>query len=68
MPFGMVSGVGRGMGILDGSGDRRRRGAVLGVNVGHPIATNGILCVRGGDAALPKLLWDFLFSALFIVI
>ena len=37
-------------------------GAVLVVNVGHPIVTNGILCVRGSDAALPKLLWDFLFS------
>ena len=35
-------------------------GAVLGVNVGHSIATNGILSVKGGDAALPKLLWDFL--------
>jgi len=23
MPFGMVSGVGRGMGVLDGGGDRR---------------------------------------------
>jgi len=36
-------------------GDRRREGAVLGTNVGHPIITNGILCGRGGDAALPKL-------------
>jgi len=28
MPFGMLSGVGRGLGVLDGSGDRRstRRG------------------------------------------
>jgi len=24
MPFGMVSGVGRRMGVLDGGGDRRR--------------------------------------------
>jgi len=30
MPFGMVSGVGRGTGVLDGRGDRRREGAVLG--------------------------------------
>jgi len=37
-------------------------GAVLGVNVGHPIVTDGILCVRDGDAALPKLLWDFLLK------
>jgi len=32
MPFGMVNGVGRRMGVLDGGGDRRREGAVLGVN------------------------------------
>ena len=29
--------------------------------MGHLIVTNGILCVRGGDGALPKLLRDFLF-------
>ena len=33
-----------------------RERAVLGVNVGHPIVTNDILCVREGDATLPKLL------------
>ena len=56
-----VSGVGRGTGVFDGSGDHRRElGAVLNVNLGHPIATNGILCLRGGDATLPKLFWDFL--------
>jgi len=38
-------------------------GAVLGVNVGHSIVTNGILCVRGGDAAPPKLLRDFLLKS-----
>jgi len=37
-------------------------GAVLGVNMGHPVVTNGILCVRGGDAVLPKLLWDLLLT------
>ena len=32
IPFGVVSGVGRGMGVLDGSvRDRRRGRAVLGV-------------------------------------
>jgi len=41
MPFGVVRGVGRGMGVLDGGGDRRREGAVLGVNLGRPIVTNG---------------------------
>jgi len=31
MPFAMVSGVGRGMGVLDGDGDRRRgRGSFVG--------------------------------------
>jgi len=35
-------------------------GAVLGGNVGHPIVTNGILCMMGGDMVLPKLFWDFL--------
>ena len=40
MPFGVVSGVGRRMGVLDCGGDRRREGAVLGVKVGHPIVTN----------------------------
>jgi len=36
-----VSGVGRGMCALDGVGDRRRERAVLWVNAGHPIVTNG---------------------------
>jgi len=40
MPFGVVSGVGRWMGVLDGSDDRRREGAVLEVNLGRPIVTN----------------------------
>jgi len=43
MPFGAVSGVGRRMGVLDRGGDRRRGRAVLGVNFGRPIVTNGAL-------------------------
>jgi len=35
MAFGVVSGIGRGMGVLDGGGDRLREGAVLRVNVAH---------------------------------
>ena len=35
--FGMVSGVGQGTGVLDGSGDRQKGGAVLGVILGHPM-------------------------------
>ena len=30
MPFRVVSGVGRGMGVLDWGGDHRGEGAVLG--------------------------------------
>jgi len=41
MPFGMVSGVGRGMGVLDGVVIVKKEGAVLRVNVGRPIVTNG---------------------------
>jgi len=43
MLFGVVIGFSRGMGVLDGGGDRRREEAVLRVNVGHPIVTNGTL-------------------------
>jgi len=38
MPFGVVSGVGLGMGVLDFDGDRRRGRGSFGVN---PIVTNG---------------------------
>jgi len=59
MPFGVVSGIGRGIGVLDGSGDRRReRGSFSGkCGASH---CNQTLCVRGGDVALLKLIWDFL--------
>jgi len=39
LPFGMVIGVVRRMGALDGGGDHRR--AVLEVNLGHPVVANG---------------------------
>ena len=39
MPFGVESGVGIGMGVLDFGGDRPR--AVWGVNLPRPITTNG---------------------------
>ena len=41
MPFGVLSGVGQGMGVLDGVVIVEREGAVLGMNVGRPIVTNG---------------------------
>jgi len=43
MPFGVVSGVGRGMGALDGGGYCRRERGSFGVNVGRPPVTNGNL-------------------------
>ena len=41
MPCGMASGVGRGMSVLYGGGDRRREGAVSWMNLGRPIVING---------------------------
>jgi len=41
MPFGVVSGVGLVMGVLDFGGDRRREGAVWGLKLRRPIITNG---------------------------
>jgi len=35
-------------------------GAVLWINMGHPIVTNEILCVMGGDAALSQITLAFL--------
>ena len=55
MPFGVVSRVGLGW-VYEMGGDRkRRRGSFLGegVNVGHPIVTNG-LC---GVVILCRELW-----------
>jgi len=37
--------------------------AVFGVNVGHPIVTNGILCIRGGDVLFPNDFGEDLLSA-----
>ena len=35
--------VGRGIGVLDGVEVVEEEGATLGVNMGHPIVTSGIL-------------------------
>jgi len=52
--------MGPGIGALNFGGNRRRGRGSLGGSLGPSIVTNGIVCVRGSDAALPKLLWDFL--------
>jgi len=41
MPFEMVSDVSRGMGVLDGVVIVEGKGAVLRVNLGRSIVTNG---------------------------
>ena len=41
-----MSGVGLGMGVLDFGADRRRGRGSLGVNLRHPIVTNGTLLRR----------------------
>jgi len=48
MPFRVVSGVGRGMGVLDEHGDRRRGMGSFGVNLVHPIIMGTLLhsCAR----------------------
>ena len=46
MLFGVVSGVGREMSVLDGVVIVEGEGAVLGVNLGRPIVTNGDFATR----------------------
>ena len=41
IPFGVVSVVDRGTGVLDGVVIVEEEGAVLAVNLGRPILTNG---------------------------
>ena len=42
MPFGVVSGIGLGMDVLDFGGDRPRgRGSLGRMNLPRPIITNG---------------------------
>jgi len=60
MPFPVVSGVGRGMGVLDKGGDRRRG---RGSSVGEFGTSN--YNQLGRRRALPKLLWGGL---IFLVI
>jgi len=52
----MVSGVGRGMGVLDGGGNRRRGRSSFGVNLGRPVITNGdsVAQLRESDALFPS--------------
>jgi len=46
MSFGVMSGVGRGIGVLDGGGYHRRGRDSFGVKLGCPIVTNGDFVVQ----------------------
>jgi len=60
MPFGMVSGVGRGMGVLDGGGDPRRGRGSIEVNKGGRLTvTNG-----DGDALFTNYFGEDFFSSI----
>ena len=52
MPFGVMSGVGRGMGVLDGVVIVEREGAVLEANFGRPIVANGAFATRSSQITL----------------
>jgi len=58
MPFGMVSGVGRGMNVLHGGGDRRRGSSVGEFGAFHCNKWRLCCVVVRQRRALPKLLWD----------
>jgi len=49
MPFGVVSGVGQGMGVLDGGVDLRMGRGSFRDEFGRPIVTSG-----DGDALFPN--------------
>jgi len=58
MPFRVVSGVGRGVGVLDGVVIVEGKGVVSGVNLGQ-----GTDVVRGGDALFPNYFGEDLLSS-----
>ena len=52
IPFGVVSEVGRGTGVLDGVVSVEEEGTVLGVNLGRPIVTSGAFETRSSQITL----------------
>ena len=65
MSFEVVSEVGLEMGVLDGVEIVEGKGAVLGVNVGHAIVTNGLcgvamLCSEGWRRGFSQITLGFL--------
>jgi len=62
--FGVVSRVGRGMGVLDGGSNCRREGQFLGVNLGHPTVTDGDFVAQmcESDTLFPDYFRENLFK------
>ena len=56
MPFEMVSGVGRGIGVLDGGGNHRRENGSFGSDFGRPIVANedSVAYLCESDALFPN--------------
>jgi len=66
MLLGVVSGVGRGMGVLDRGGDRRSGRGIFGDEFEAFHCNRWDCCVVVRERrALPKLLWEDLFMASF---
>jgi len=66
MPFWVVSGVGRGRGVLHGVVIVEEEGIVLGVNVGRPIVKHGDLVawLCESDAHFPNYFGEDLLCTL----
>jgi len=62
MPFGVVSGVSRGIAVLDGDGDRRRGRGSLGVKLRRPSVTNGVFATRLFSNYFEDLLYEDAWS------
>ena len=60
MPIGVISGVGRGMGVLDGGGYHgREKGQFWGEFGASHCNEWGLCCIVGRERrALSKLLWE----------
>ena len=69
MPFGVVSGVDRGMGVLDGVVIVEGEEAVFGVSLGRPIVTNWAFATRSSQITLMTCsLWLWNCKANFVTL
>jgi len=64
MPFGMVNGVGQGMGVLDGDGDRRMGRSSFGGEFGASRCNLWGLAMR----LFPNYFGQFLFDSLLVCV